>query len=528
MLKRRQNALVIASALGAATVLARPSSANPNLTKGTWQEITPPTVTTGAPETCIGQGIAIDLKNRSTIYWGNTPYTNSAGGLFKSTDAGSTWTRIAKVTPLYQGASDLLDLPLHIRIGPNDSKHLYAGNGVRGSANGFWVSTDGGENFVQPKGFIDALKTATIDNQDIYDVAADPTDFNHVLISFHYRWGWTDTKWNTNSGVMESKDGGATWIVHDPVMGWGSGHAVKFLYNPALCLGNSNTWLLATQGDGFWKTTDGGANWKQVSKTNITHGGGTIYYTAAGVLYASGSEQTMRSTDNGDNWTSVGPSSTWCVYGDGTTLYTGKSFGANQPYSVSPEKDGMTWTAFNAQKFGDGPYEMAYDWMNGILYSSNWSSGVWALKVGDGSPTAPVIGDGKACPPSTSGDAGAPPTSDGGAKPGTGGASGTGAGGSPGAAGANSNAGGSGVVSGGSGGAGTGPTTSGSGGSNPGSGTGGASNIDDNGAPASAADAGCACRAASSGTTGNRGVIGTLLLMGLVVARRRTRASVAS
>ena len=525
MLKRRQNALVIASALGAATVLARPSSANPNLTKGTWQEITPPTVTTGAPETCIGQGIAIDLKNRSTIYWGNTPYTNSAGGLFKTTDAGSTWTRIAKVTPLYQGASDHLDMPLHIRIDPNDSKHLYAGNGVRGSANGFWVSTDGGENFVQPKGFIDALKTAIIDNQDIYDVAADPTDFNHVLISFHYRWGWTETKWNTNSGVMESKDGGTTWIVHDPVMGWGSGHAVKFLYNPALCLGNSNTWLLATQGDGFWKTTDGGATWKQVSKTNITHGGGTIYYTATGVLYASGSEQTMRSTDNGDTWTSVGPNGTWCVYGDGTTLYTGKSFGANQPYSVSPEKDGMTWAAFNTQKFPDGPYEMAYDSVNGIMYSSNWSSGVWALKVGDGSPVAPAPAvDGGACPPSTS-------TTDGG-KPGTGGSSGTGgatgAGGSVGAGGGNSNAGGSGVVSGGYGGAETTLTTSGSGGSsNPGSGTAGTSNIDDNGAPASTADAGCACRATSSGTTESRGVIGAILLLGLVLARRRPRSSAA-
>ena len=64
------------------------------------------------------------------------------------------------------------------------------------------------------------------------------------------------------------------------------------------------------------------------------------------------------------------------MYGDGTTLYTGKSFGANQPYSVSPEKDGMTWTAFNTQKFPDGPYEMAYDSVNGIMYSSNWSSGV--------------------------------------------------------------------------------------------------------------------------------------------------------
>jgi hypothetical protein len=517
MMQRRQKEIVIASVFGAAMGFGRPSAANPALTKGVWQQITPPGVTTGAPETCIGQGIAIDFKNRSTVYWGTTPYTASAGGLFKTTDGGSTWTRIAKVTPIYQGASDHLDMPLHIRIDPNDSNHLYAGDGVRGGSNGFWVSTDGGQNFVQPKGFLDALKAATIDNQDIYDVAADPADFKHLLISFHYRWGWDDTKWNKNSGVMESKDGGTTWIVHDPVMTWGSGHAVKFLHNPALCLGNSQTWLLATQGDGFWRTTDGGTNWTQVSKTNITHGGGTIYYTATGVLYASGVENTMRSTDNGATWTSVGNSGSWCVYGDGTTLYTGKSFGANQPYAVSPEKDGLTWTPFNTQTFPDGPYEMAYDSVNGIMYSSNWSSGVWALKVGDGSPLVPPVSN-PMCPPSTTGDAGAPPVVDGG-KPGAGGGSGTGG---------STGAGGAGVV-GGSGGPSTGPTTSGSGGSsNPtGGGMGGASSAADDGAPASSADAGCACRSAS-GAAGNGGAMSTALLLGLALARRRARRSAAS
>jgi MYXO-CTERM domain-containing protein len=516
MMVRRQRDLVLATIFGASSVLARLAGANPNLTKGTWTEITPPGVVTGAPDTCIGQGVAIDYKNPSTVYWGTTPYTSSAGGLFKTTDGGSTWKRIGKVTPIYQGATDQLDEPLHVRIDPNDSNHLYVGDGVRGSSEGFWISTDGGETFTLPKGLTDALKTAGIDNQDIYDVAPDPTDFKHVLISFHYRWGWTDTKWNTNSGVMESKDGGMTWIVHEPVMGWGSGHAVKFLYNPALCLGNSNTWLLATQGDGFWKTVDGGATWKQVSKTNITHGGGTIYYTAAGVLYASGAEQSMRSTDNGDSWTSVGPTGTWCVYGDGTTLYTGKSFGANQPYSVSPEKDGMTWTAFNAQKFPDGPYEMAYDWMNGIMYSSNWSSGIWALKVGDGSATAPMIGDGKTCP-STSGDGGAPPATDGG-KAGTGGASGTG--GNNGAGGGNNGTGGAGMV--GSGGTNSVMTTTGSGGStNPvGSGAGGSSSATENGTPAATNDAGCACRASSTPRSGG---LASLLVAALLLVRRNRR-----
>src|SRR5262245_29709416 len=214
-----------------AVLPALAARANPTLTPGVWQDITPPGIQKGAPETCLGQGVAIDPNNPATIYWGTTPYTASLGGLYKSADGGSTWTRVAKVKPAYTGASDHLDMPLHIRIDPKDSKHLYAGDGVRGSSQGFFVSTDGGETFLKPQGFTDARKAATIDNEDIYDVAVDPTDFNHVLVSFHYRWGWTETKWNQSSGVMESKDGGSTWIIHEPMTGWGSGHAIKFLFD---------------------------------------------------------------------------------------------------------------------------------------------------------------------------------------------------------------------------------------------------------------------------------------------------------
>ena len=94
---------IVALTLG--IVALSPAYANPNLTQGVWQDITPPVITKGAPETCIGQGVAFDPKNRSTIYWCNTPYTQSDGGLFKSTDGGSTWAKVAKVTPVFNGAS---------------------------------------------------------------------------------------------------------------------------------------------------------------------------------------------------------------------------------------------------------------------------------------------------------------------------------------------------------------------------------------------------------------------------------------
>jgi MYXO-CTERM domain-containing protein len=517
MLQARRTSI---SLLLATIALSGRAVANPSLTQGVWQDITPPVITKGAPETCIGQGVTFDPKNRSTLYWGTTPYTEEDGGLFKSTDAGSTWARVAKVSPAYNGASDHLDMPLHIRIDPNDSNHIYAGDGVRGSSTGFFVSHDGAATFVLPQSLLDAFTKANINTRDIYDVATDPTDFNHVLLSFHSPWNWMSAQYGTDAGVMESKDGGDTWIVHPPQTGWGAGHAIKFLYDPGLGIGNSQTWLLGTQGDGFWRTTDGGATWTKVSNNNITHGGGTIYYAKNKMLYASG--QTMRSSDNGATWTNVGPGGTWCVYGDGTQLYTGASFGADQPFSVSPESDGANWKPLGAQKFPDGPYEMAYDAVNGIMYSSNWSSGVWALKVGPGDPdagaTVPIVG------------------TDAGANGGTGGGGGNG--GSSGMSGGNGSGGS--MASAGTGGS----ASIGTGGSSSTTGAGGTASEVGAGAAGSASTApgatdgtssaddgtsgGCSCR--SAGTTTSRGAWALFMASwGLaLVRRRRARGAVST
>jgi MYXO-CTERM domain-containing protein len=485
-------ALLVPAALAG---LVGTAVAAPTLEEGVWTEITPSQVTAGNLDTCLGQGIQFDTQNPSTIYWGSTPYQAANGGLFKSTDSGETWNRVASITPAWDGASDYLDMPLHVRIDPWDSNHLYAGDGVRGSSNGFFVSTDGGETFVTPPGFGEALTEAGIDNRDIYDVATDPVNFDHLLISFHYRWGWTETKWNANSGVMESTDGGESWIVHEPVDGWGSGHAIKFLYNPELGLGDSNTWLIGTQGNGYWRTTNAGGDWEQVSTVNISHGGGTIYWTADGTLYASG-ETTIRSTDNGATWSTAWGGSSWAVHGDGETLYSGRTFGGNE-LVVSPETDGLNWTGIAG--IADGPYEMAYDTTNGIIYSSNWSSGVFALKVGEGTgviPEPPVAGGSSGNPPASGGTGGSAATT-GGSSSTTGGSI-LGSGGSGGSV----SSGGSVVTTGGSTGA---PMNGATGSSRPG-----------------AADAGCACRV-TPGSTSSNGLwvaMGALAL-GLIRARRR-------
>lgn len=352
----------------------------PELEVGRWVDITPPEIPKGDPENLIGQGLTMDPCNSAVLYWGTTPFESEYAGLYRSTDAGGSWTRLGTFGEVDENRSSFVDMPLRIRVNPNDPQHLYVGDGVRGDTLGFWISKDAGETWEKPLGLISLAEERGYFMDDIYDVAVDPTDFNHVIISFHS--GWSDV---LSSGVAESKDGGETWEAFEGPESWGSGHSIKFLYEPTQGIGDANTWLLGTQEDGYWRTTDGGENWTKVSSENIFHGGGSIYYSSEGVLYATAVTGLLRSTNNGESFTLVDLAGTTGIIGDGEMMYTGAAYALGaQPILVSPETDGENWTEFNSQTLEDGgPYEMVFDPVNRIIYSSNWFQGVWALKLED-------------------------------------------------------------------------------------------------------------------------------------------------
>ncbi len=146
-------------------------------------------------------------------------------------------------------------------------------------------------------------------------------------------------------------------MVGPPQSAWPStSMGISFLYNPALNLGNSQTWLVGTDNTGLWRTTDSGATFVEVTpyyepdgaavypNFSITHGGQQIYYANNGYIYTGLFVYPARSTDNGVTWQFL-PNFPWAsyysVYGDGNTLYTQLAFtGDNngqglQPYPTS-------------------------------------------------------------------------------------------------------------------------------------------------------------------------------------------------
>ncbi|HEV8246144.1 MAG TPA: hypothetical protein VGP93_10270, partial [Polyangiaceae bacterium] len=85
----------------------------PTLEQGTWKDISPSQVPFGIANT---QGMAIDPCNPATLYLcvAANDMTAATPGVYKSTDAGTTWNKVGH-----------LDTPLHVRVDPKDSEHLY-------------------------------------------------------------------------------------------------------------------------------------------------------------------------------------------------------------------------------------------------------------------------------------------------------------------------------------------------------------------------------------------------------------------
>jgi hypothetical protein len=131
----------------------------------------------------------------------------------------------------------------------------------------------------------------TLCSRDTYDIAADPSDFQHIVLSFHSPW-----QGDVGPGVLESTDGGKSFTPHTIVNG-GAGHSIHFLHEPKLGIGDASTWLLGTQGKGFWRTTNAGISWTKVSDAQITHGGNFVCYSSKGVLYSGGYTYISRSTE---------------------------------------------------------------------------------------------------------------------------------------------------------------------------------------------------------------------------------------
>jgi hypothetical protein len=351
-------------------------------TPGVWTDISP-----SEPDIADTFGtnwVAMDPSNLGTLY------TNvDQQGIWKTTDFGTTWNRLGTPgTYDFSGETDYIDNAIRVLVDPNDPDHLIATQGVAGSTLGFWVSTDGGANWHIPAGFDDIVSTTT---NDVTTMVVDPTDFDHVLLGSHSPWAGSVV-----AGILETTDGGLTFTAHAAPGSWPAGsHGIAFLYDPATEQGNSDTWLVTTDSDGFWRTTNGGSSWTQVASGTgyqAVHHGADFHYDSNGRLWTGAQPYPVYSDDNGATWSQATSGLTSATYysvmPDGDNLHTQvantgtNATGSSLPFMTTSEASPGTWSAYQsgAQTFVDGPFNMVYDSVSDLIYAAMWKSGIHVLK----------------------------------------------------------------------------------------------------------------------------------------------------
>lgn len=242
-------------------------------------------------------GIAGDAH---TFYFGGAD-----GGVWKTTDAGHSWTNVSDCC-LDTGAIGAL------AVAPSDPKVIYAGTGEgfpRGdmlTGDGLWKSVDAGKSWIH---------AGLAETHVISQIVVDPKDAQHLYVAaLGHMFGP-----NPERGVFESRDGGAHWQrilfvdadtgVADLVM---DASDPKTLY-AALWQTERRPWNFSSggAGSGIYKSNDGGAHW-----TDLSHNPGmpagplgriglALPITAPGRVYAvveAGEGGLYRSDDGGAHW----------------------------------------------------------------------------------------------------------------------------------------------------------------------------------------------------------------------------------
>lgn len=267
--------------------------------------------------------LAIDMASSFIPYWGNVSGrvrgmdihpTNpnivyigaAAGGIWKTTDGGASWTdKSGDLNLLTFGA---------IAIDPSNTEIIYAGTGetrwlfntVTFEGDGLYKSTNGGNNWTR---IINGFGSQT----QFSDIQVSPSNSNVILASIGT--GNYNNPGVSNQGVWRSSDAGVTWTRVINLTG-----AFDVAFHPTdgnlaySVIGNTEA------SGGFMVSTNAGVNWSQsntglpantsrgrlqfeISKSNPSIMYCLVYHNEA--ISATRTTCAYKSTDAGASWSQI-------------------------------------------------------------------------------------------------------------------------------------------------------------------------------------------------------------------------------
>ncbi|MGA8535014.1 MAG: hypothetical protein WB615_12980 [Candidatus Tumulicola sp.] len=302
------------------------------------------------PTGSIG-ALAIASSNANVIYAGSgeglqRPDLAVGDGMYKSTDGGATWThlglddaqQIAAIAVDPKNADRLFVAVLGHPYGPNDERGIYR-------------STDGGATFARV-----LFKNA---DTGAYDVVLDPHDPNTIYATL---WAARQAPWEIGgsfeipgSGIFKSTDGGNSWAQLSDGLPPQIGRAeiAPSPSNPDVVYAYADT---PEAGGAIYRSSDAGAHFRKANgDPQIAQRGDDLVSIAvdprnADVVYLTNTS-TYRSSDGGTTFTAIKGSpggddyhGVWIDPGDSNVIALASDQGAT--LSVN---GGRTWSSWYNQ-----------------------------------------------------------------------------------------------------------------------------------------------------------------------------------
>ncbi len=202
--------------------------------------------------------VAVAPSNSNVIYVG-TGEQLVGNGVYKSTDAGATWTNV--------GLTDVRHISSLI-IDPRDPNTVLAGTydfNSTGPERGVFKTTDGGKTWHRML-FKD-------EKTGVPDMCAAPDDIKTIYAAtFTFQFNPNNPRaGGTESQIYKSTDEGATW---EQVSESGLPANPRGRVGVAVAPGTNGQRVYAIMNQGFFRSDDGGATWQQITKDPRVLGSG--------------------------------------------------------------------------------------------------------------------------------------------------------------------------------------------------------------------------------------------------------------
>lgn len=215
-------------------------------------------------------GVSVDPADHAVYVM-----TLSGHGVWKSTDFGTTFTRVDRAPGAPQGT--FLGLGGRgVTVDPGRPGVVYAA-ASRGASRGIWRSMDAGASWVR------------VDASQVLSITVDPTDSNVVYAATP-----------APARVLKSTDGGATFAEKSAGLpaGFQTARTGNVLVDPQW----PNVLYVGTEGAGVYKSRDAGDSWQPVNDglDDLNVFGLALDPEAPGTVYVATARSVFRTTTGGE------------------------------------------------------------------------------------------------------------------------------------------------------------------------------------------------------------------------------------